>query len=402
MSIRIVSSACPSFVKRFALGVTCSLSLLLLHAAASAQECQNDQDCGFGFQCYEDAPTSADTSGGAAAVCGDEVCDPSEDADNCAEDCSTYCDGAVCESDVDCADGWECKWAGTSDAGTTAGTGTTGGGGWCGDDTCDADESLDTCPKDCDPNRTCQVALRLCNDDADCAAGFYCDDERSGVSAATSSDGGIVTYDGFCELLGQGSGGTGGAGSGGMGGAAEADSSVGGGSPTQSTSVTGGSPTAQGGASSASGGVNVSTTGLTASSSDGSGEASSDGSGDASNNGGGIGGSSESSSGSGSGDFGSDGGSGGNAAASDGVPVDSGGAVEDDSSPTAASGSASGTGGTAGYPAEGDGDALAESRGGCSFESGGPLGGPPLWAMLAGLSGAFAWKRRRGSGGLAQ
>jgi len=118
-----------------------------------------------------------------------------------------------CESDVDCAAGYYCGWAGISDSVNTVGSvgsGSVGGGPnpFCGDGTCDSDETEASCPQDCSENRTCQVAYQLCNEDDECAPGFYCDDEGGGVSTTGLTAG--TNYDGMCAVIGTTSGSGGG------------------------------------------------------------------------------------------------------------------------------------------------------------------------------------------------
>ena len=96
------------------------------------------------------------------AFCGDQTCDPDEDAMSCDLDCPTCGDGICHETEVDtCPD--DCAFVG------------------CGDGTCDVDldESCGTCPEDCgdcvcgdtscDPGEcaSCQV---------DCPDGCICHD----------------------------------------------------------------------------------------------------------------------------------------------------------------------------------------------------------------------------------
>ncbi len=111
-----------------------------------------------------------------------------------------------CAVDADCAPGFECAWAGESNSSVGGGPGPV-----CGDDHCDAGETEENCPQDCSLDRTCQVASQLCNEDEECAPGFYCDDEGGGVSVTgtlTGSTTGGMNYDGTCQLLGTTSSGT--------------------------------------------------------------------------------------------------------------------------------------------------------------------------------------------------
>lgn len=110
-----------------------------------------------------------------------------------------------CETDADCAAGYECAWSGITDGVSSVATvGSVGSGGgptpYCGDHTCDSDETEVSCPQDCSENRTCQPAYQLCNEDEECAPGFYCDDEGGGVSTTGLTAG--TTYDGMCAVIG--------------------------------------------------------------------------------------------------------------------------------------------------------------------------------------------------------
>lgn len=147
--------------------------------AAWAQDCQVDADCGHGFRCLQ---TSANTSsvvtgsGGSTQVeCGDGICEGGvEDPDSCPTDCETisYCAPAECDSNADCADGYECGEEVGANSGFTSAGGSTAS--VCGDDTCDIDENNANCAEDCPVFRYCQPALTQCSSDADCADGFYC------------------------------------------------------------------------------------------------------------------------------------------------------------------------------------------------------------------------------------
>ncbi|HEU5076303.1 MAG TPA: hypothetical protein VFU02_19050 [Polyangiaceae bacterium] len=125
-----------------------------------------------------------------------------------------------CATDADCAAGWECAWAGESNTSIGGGPGPV-----CSDGTCDAGETAESCPQDCSEDRICRVAFQMCNEDAECAPGFYCDDERGPVStvgSVTGSTTGSASYDGTCELVGTTSGvGGGSATDGGAGAASE-------------------------------------------------------------------------------------------------------------------------------------------------------------------------------------
>lgn len=147
--------------------------------AVWAQECRKDADCGHGFRCLQ---TSANTSsvtgtGGSSQVeCGDGICEGGvEDPDSCPADCDTisYCAPAECDSNADCAEGYECgDEVGGNSSFTSAGGSTSS---VCGDDNCDLDENNDNCPEDCPVFRYCQPQQMQCSSDDDCAEGFYCD-----------------------------------------------------------------------------------------------------------------------------------------------------------------------------------------------------------------------------------
>src|SRR5690606_9361296 len=166
----------------------------------------------------------------------------------------TYCAGAVCESDSDCAQGYVCE---LGSFGTSGSTGTSGGGGaFCGDGLCDAAEDATSCALDC--QQTCSLYTQLCNEDSECPSGYYCDLSQ-GVSSVTvtSGSGGDVyeQWDGACMLNGT-SGGSGGAGGGSGGGETDAGSSET--SDSSSTTVGATATSGGGGASSGSDGNAVS------------------------------------------------------------------------------------------------------------------------------------------------
>ncbi len=84
----------------------------------------------------------------ATGVCGDKVCDPSEDCSSCPEDCGVcpeVCGDGVCDPSEDCS---SCP----EDCGECPDV--------CGDDVCGPTEDCDTCPEDCgecEPGCTCPV-----------------------------------------------------------------------------------------------------------------------------------------------------------------------------------------------------------------------------------------------------
>ncbi len=275
--------------------------LLVRPAGAQELECETDADCGFGFQCQSetwytggadvtvtstsgsggfsgvggvgvggaggggDADTSVSSdgtagyasSGGAELVCGDDVCVYGETWESCPDDCQrfTYCVGATCSDDSDCAAGYLCEVGSGSNGGSgTTGGGIGGGSSVCGDGFCDqsAGENPTSCADDC--QQTCSLYYQLCNGDEECPSGYYCDLSQSVSTVGTSnSSGGEVyeQYDGACMLNGT-SGGSGGAqGSGGSGGLDGGDGAdgVAVASATSGSSTTGvnGSATSSGG-----------------------------------------------------------------------------------------------------------------------------------------------------------
>lgn len=340
-------------------------------AVWAQEDCEENADCGHGFQCIH---TSANTSsvvtgsGGSTAVeCGDGICEGGvEDPDSCPQDCHTiqYCAPAECDSNADCAAGYECGEEVGANSSFTGAGGTTAS--VCGDDTCDIDENSDSCAEDCAPTRYCQVEQMQCTSDDDCAEGFYCYLEGSENSASAVS---VSSVDSGTDTATDGSsGGSSDSGSGGTdsGFAPPADT----GSATSGGDETGVCVTESsdnGGSSGTSGSSNNTASGPTDSSATGADTASS-----AANGAGGAG----TTLGEGSPATGSDGdgdssGSGNNATASDG-------------------------GGAGGSDPGGDGGGNDGDDGGCSYAV---VGVPPASGLLTVLLfGAVAATRRRRTG----
>jgi len=160
------------------MGWTLALVVGLAPSVAWGQDCQEDADCGHGFQCIHDsAGTSSVTGvgGSTQAECGDGICEfGAEDIESCPQDCDTvqYCAPAECESNADCGEGYECgDEVGSNSSFTSAGGSSSS---VCGDGTCDFDEDNASCPDDCAVYRLCQPIQMTCSTDADCAEGFYC------------------------------------------------------------------------------------------------------------------------------------------------------------------------------------------------------------------------------------
>jgi len=175
----------------------------LAPSVAWAQDCQEDADCGHGFQCiHESAGTASVTSGvggSMQAECGDGICEfGAEDVESCPQDCDTlqYCAPAECESHADCAEGYECG----EEIGSNSGFSSAGGSSSsvCGDSTCDFDEDYESCSEDCPLVRLCQVMQVACNSNADCAEGFYCY-FVAGVNSANSTSGGVDSTSGSSD-----------------------------------------------------------------------------------------------------------------------------------------------------------------------------------------------------------
>jgi len=186
---------------RFSMGVplAAALAVALGASTAGAQDCQSDADCGFGFRCHQEVISTTSSSGSTVSttvgttgfpsepVCGNSICEETEDPDSCPDDCgiTSYCVGVSCESDSDCAEDYSCQREGGIYSTTTTGS----DGPVCGDYACDDAESEESCLTDCNTATTCQVAR--CETDADCNEGFYCDPQGgSAVSSASTSGGG--------------------------------------------------------------------------------------------------------------------------------------------------------------------------------------------------------------------
>ena len=171
------------------LGWKLALVAGLTPGAAWGQDCQTDGDCGHGFQCiHTGGGTSSVTGVGGSTQpeCGDGVCDGGdEDVESCPQDCDTiqYCAVAECDSNADCAEGYECgEEVGSNTSFTSAGGSSAS---VCGDGTCDIDENNDNCAEDCRVYRLCQPVQMQCTSDDDCADGFYCYLSASENSAVT-------------------------------------------------------------------------------------------------------------------------------------------------------------------------------------------------------------------------
>jgi len=168
-------------------------------ASAQDRECETDEDCGLGFDCYHSGPgtgvvTATGSGGSSSGSCGDGICRSDEDSESCPDDCDVYtrCVLADCDpfsSDPQCADGYECVEDGL-------GQGTTTSGPWCGDGACTGSETEANCPEDCTVTYSCQIEYRECDSDEECADGFYCyiptptttnGSATTGVGGATSA-----------------------------------------------------------------------------------------------------------------------------------------------------------------------------------------------------------------------
>ena len=88
---------------------------------------------------------------GAAALCGDGVCNGAEDTNTCPGDCpATVCGDGVCEAGELFSCPSEC---------------------YCGNGTCDPGEALSSCPDDC----RCGNGLCEAGEDEECGfADFHC------------------------------------------------------------------------------------------------------------------------------------------------------------------------------------------------------------------------------------
>jgi hypothetical protein len=217
---------------------------------AVAGECGTDADCGQGFECDVTASgtggasgsgggavggtagTASAGSGGAGTsgfapprevTCGDGLCQASETATTCVIDCtSSICVLAQCDTNDDCAEGYECEEEALGGTGGASGP-------VCGDGLCTSGETLESCPDDCTVTRRCAPAGGRCTSDASCAPGFYCSFVGSGAGGGSSS--GSTGAGGFPGgSAGTASGGSapasGGAASGGTGNAGSGDALV--------------------------------------------------------------------------------------------------------------------------------------------------------------------------------
>lgn len=163
------------------LGMGWKLALLtvLIPTAAWGQDCDVDADCGHGFQCIHTSGSAVTGGVGGSqsqAECGDSICDfAAEDIESCPQDCDTlqYCAPAECDSDSDCAEGYECgEESGSGTSGFTSAGGSSAS--VCGDGVCDLDETNGNCAADCAVVRSCREQQVQCMSDGDCDDGFYC------------------------------------------------------------------------------------------------------------------------------------------------------------------------------------------------------------------------------------
>lgn len=252
-------------VRNLVVGTMATFATLLAVAPAKAQMCETDEDCGFGFSCHQEVVSNTTTTGAGASAtsvgttgsppwCGNAFCDETESNETCPEDCHliSYCVGASCETDTECAEDYSCQPAGGVYATTTTG----GDQPLCGDRECDVSENADTCSMDCSTERTCQI--KRCETDADCDEGFYCDLKGgvsvasvSGVGGGPGSGGTIELYQSQCLPSDGGSGGGASTDAGDSNtSATDGDpntSGVTGGTATASGNVTGGSASGSGG-----------------------------------------------------------------------------------------------------------------------------------------------------------
>lgn len=162
-----------------ALGASIVLVGLLATTSVFAQdrECEQDQDCGFGFECFHSA--SSGTTGGGPAVCGNNICEfASESIESCPADCDRYteCTPVECVTDADCADQYACEELPLPGSAAT-------GGPRCGDSVCNGSETRASCPEDCVPERRCQLRPTYCSSDEECPDGLFCSVPGSSTGA---------------------------------------------------------------------------------------------------------------------------------------------------------------------------------------------------------------------------
>lgn len=175
--MNLPSTSLPPTALRYLLAN--SLSIGLLASTQSAAACEVDADCGFGFACIHESVgadsggTSGSITGGSggtsSTICDNGTCEFGESFDTCPEDCDevTSCQPAVCETNDDCAEGYECTLVGGS-------TATNGSGGII-----------------TETFYECRAEVVRCTTDDECAEGETCQvvSSSSGTSAATGSGG---------------------------------------------------------------------------------------------------------------------------------------------------------------------------------------------------------------------
>jgi MYXO-CTERM domain-containing protein len=161
-------------------------SLLSLTHPAAAQSCDTDTDCGAGYVCHTER--SEGCSGEACkpgVMCPPPTCETYE---------SKYCISAPCSADADCPGGMVCyapTYSECSGGGATTPSCDKAAAG------CDAPAPIDAGMFECHDvtgDATCTPRYQLpCHVDADCGAGFSCEQQRYTVCSGSGMGGSPAT-----------------------------------------------------------------------------------------------------------------------------------------------------------------------------------------------------------------
>jgi len=191
----IARSLCAVIVSA---GIGCSVFLLSAPAQAQSIQCEDNAECGHGFECMPSGPgtsgssSSSGAGGATGAECGNGVCELglSETFFSCPEDCTTdaYCIPAECMIDGDCAEGYACEEE------PLPGSSSTGSGSTCGDGICSSGEDEDSCAEDCTPTSRCRLETTTCTSDDECPEHSVCAAPPSGTSGGSGSNGSTGSF----------------------------------------------------------------------------------------------------------------------------------------------------------------------------------------------------------------